>query len=288
MARIIYTTLIATLCLCADAQANPAEAHLPEKHRIFFKAHCLDCHDSETQEGKVDLEKLPFHITTIEQAELWQKVLNALNAGEMPPEAAEQPDNMVKADFIDDLAQTMVIARKILSDSGGKITMRRLNRREYRNTIRHLLGVDVNVESLPVDGGPGMFDTTGSSLFLSSDQFEKYLKLGRIAIDEVFERQTAAGQKPTLFRVEPEETINVENSRQIKNMEEEHERFMRWKAGVDKAAATPENQAKLLLLCQLTGGGSRSQRFRFQGCATSCIQQSGWLSSEIRLLQALR
>ena len=245
MARIIYTTLIATLCLCADAQANPAEAHLPEKHRIFFKAHCLDCHDSETQEGKVDLEKLPFHITTLEQAELWQKVLNALNAGEMPPEAAEQPDNMVKADFIDDLAQTMVIARKILSDSGGKITMRRLNRREYRNTIRHLLGVDVNVESLPVDGGPGMFDTTGSSLFLSSDQFEKYLKLGRIAIDEVFERQTAAGQKPTLFRVEPEETINVENSRQIKNMEEEHERFMRWKAGVDKAVATPENQAKI-------------------------------------------
>ena len=107
--------------------------------------HCLDCHDSETREGKVDLETLSFRITTIEQAELWQKVLNALNAGEMPPEDSEQPGNTEKADFLDDLARTMVTARQALSDSGGKITMRRLNRREYRNTIEQLTGVKVDV-----------------------------------------------------------------------------------------------------------------------------------------------
>ena len=85
----------------------------------------------------------------------------------MPPEDSEQPGNTEKADFLDDLARTMVTARQALSDSGGKITMRRLNRREYRNTIEHLTGVKVDVGSLPSDGGSGTFDTVGSSQSVS-------------------------------------------------------------------------------------------------------------------------
>ena len=108
---------------CGFVQAAPPEARLPDKHRAFLTKHCLSCHDSETQEGKVNLEDLSFRITTLKQAELWQKVLNALNAGEMPPEKKKQPDKAAKADFLDDLAQTMVAARRSLSDTGGRITM---------------------------------------------------------------------------------------------------------------------------------------------------------------------
>ena len=128
MKHFTLTACIATFLIGSFAQSAPPEAQLPEKHKAFFKAHCLDCHDSDTREGKVDLETLPFQITTLEQAEIWQKILNALNSGEMPPEDSEQPGNTEKADFLDDLAQTMVAARQALSDSGGKITMRRLNR----------------------------------------------------------------------------------------------------------------------------------------------------------------
>ena len=95
-----------------DPAPSAPDARLPEKHQAFFTAHCLDCHDSQTQEGKVDLETLSFHITTIEQAELWQKVLSALNSGEMPPKDSQQPGNKEKADFLDDLSLTMVTARK--------------------------------------------------------------------------------------------------------------------------------------------------------------------------------
>ena len=234
------------MCLCGFVRAAPPEASLPEKHRAFFQAHCLDCHDSETREGKVDLETLSFRITILEQAELWQKVLNALNSGEMPPEDSEQPGNTEKADFLDDLARTMVTARQALSDSGGKITMRRLNRREYRNTIEQLTGVKVDVGSLPADGGSGTFDTVGASQFISSDQFEQYLKLGRQAIDETFERQAARKAESTesrIIRVEPEQTINPDNEKEIAEIEERQERFERWKKGVDEAARTPENQA---------------------------------------------
>ncbi|QDT59739.1 Planctomycete cytochrome C [Stieleria bergensis] len=233
---------VLSLCLGGFVRANPPEASLPQKHQAFFKAHCLDCHDSETREGKVDLETLPFRISTLEQAELWQKVLNALNSGEMPPEDSEQPGNTEKADFLDDLARTMVTARQALSDSGGKITMRRLNRREYRNTIEQLTGVKVDVGSLPTDGGSGTFDTVGASQFISSDQFEQYLKLGRQAIDEAFERQVAQKQPSRVFRVEPENTVNVQSRKKMKTLEETNKRYLLWKAEVDKAAQAPENQ----------------------------------------------
>ena len=243
--KFIFSALafsLLTLCLGAFVRAQPHDARFPEKHRAFFKAHCLDCHDADTQEGNVDLETLSFRITTIEQAELWQKVLNALNAGEMPPEDSEQPGNTEKADFLDDLAQTMVDARKKLSDSGGKITMRRLNRREYRNTIEALTGAKVDVSSLPDDGGSGNFDTVGASQFISSDQFEQYLRIGRSAIDEAFERQATQTAKSRVFRVEPENTVNVQSLKNMKKMEEAYQRYLLWKAEVDKAALAPKNQ----------------------------------------------
>ena len=196
----------------------------------------------------VDLESLSFRITTIEQAELWQKVLNALNAGEMPPEDADQPGNDEKADFLDDLARTMVTARRAFSDSGGRITMRRLNRREYRNTIESLTGVRVDVASLPTDGGSGTFDTVGTSQFISSDQFEQYLKLGRSAIDEMFERRAALNREPRVFRVEPEETVNTESERAMRRMEDAYDRFLQWKAGVDEAADAPANRETMARL----------------------------------------
>ena len=191
----------------------------------------------------MDLEVLPLSITTLEQAELWQKVLNALNSGEMPPEDSEQPGNDEKADFLDDLARTMVTARQALSDSGGKITMRRLNRREYQNTIEQLTGVKVDVGSLPADGGSGSFDTAGASQFISSDQIEQYLKLGRQAIDEAFERQATEKQPSRVFRVEPENTVNIKNLEIIKRLENTYkEKWLPWKEGVDKAAEAVENR----------------------------------------------
>ncbi len=243
MKPLTFAICIAVSVLYFRVEAAAAEAQLPEKHREFFKAHCLDCHDSETREGKVDLEELPFNISTLEQAETWQKVLNALNSGEMPPEDSPQPGNLDKANFLDDLAQTMVTARQVLSDSGGKITMRRLNRREYRNTIERLTGVKIDVGSLPTDGGSGTFDTVGSSQFISGDQFEQYLKLGRQAIDETIERQTVPQKPSQIFRVEPEDTVKAKNLEIIKRMEHSYnEKWLPWKQGVDKAAEAAENQ----------------------------------------------
>ena len=165
-------------------------ASLPETKRVFLRDYCFECHDSANQEGQFDFEKISFDLSNIESAARWQKVLDVINSGEMPPEEATQPTAQSKADFLEALSGKMVIARQILSDSGGVITMRRLNRREYANTIRTLLGVDVELDELPSDADPGSFDTSGSSLYISSDQIEKHLSLGHQAVSTLIASQT--------------------------------------------------------------------------------------------------
>ncbi len=142
--------------LISGAEVGAAEttpARLDEKHRGFFKSYCVSCHNAEKQAGKLRLDDISFEIGSVELADRWQKILNQLNAGEMPPEEAKQPVKAAKADFLDDLSNVMVAVRRTLNDQQGVITMRRLNRREYKNTLRELLGVDINVAELPSDTG---------------------------------------------------------------------------------------------------------------------------------------
>lgn len=232
---LVFVTFSSTIL------AEPAQALLDAKHRAFLKDNCLTCHNAEKQKGKIRLDEITFTLDSVEKADLWQKVLNSINSGEMPPEDEKQPDPATKTDFLDDLSRTLVIARTALSDSGGKITMRRLNRREYKNTIRDLLGVDLRVNELPADGGAGTFDTVGSSLFMSSDQFEQYLALGRQALDEHFARFIVpTPAKPRLMHVEAEDR-NARIAVSLKERTDAHERYEKWTAAVNAAAAKPES-----------------------------------------------
>jgi len=175
---------------------------MPNKHRAVLENYCFDCHDSDSAKGGVNLEDLGFAIDSIASAELWQKVLNAMNAGEMPPKKKRQLTAEEKTVFLADLSQQMVVAREGLSDTGGVITMRRLNRREYENTIHDLLGVRVNAEDLPDDANSGGFDTTGNALFFSSDQFEQYLKLAHQAISKAYQFGAEPERKVTRYQSE--------------------------------------------------------------------------------------
>jgi len=230
--------LITPLTLAADRPPTPT---MDAKHKALLQEHCLKCHGAEKQKGRFRIDDLSFTLTDIETAEKWQKVLNAMNSGEMPPEDEKQPSNAMKADFLDDLSNVMVAARRSLNDSHGVITMRRLNRREYKNTLRELLGVEINVAELPSDTGTGGFDTAGQNLFMSANQFEQYQALGLQALDEAFTRSAVADEERSLH-VETEEN----NGRIRKNYQEQLDaldRAMKWAQAVDNAAAKPENAA---------------------------------------------
>jgi hypothetical protein len=223
--------------------AELSHAQLDEKHRAFLKDYCVECHNEKKQKGKLRLDDISFSLDSIERADHWQKILNQLNSGEMPPDDATQPERGRKSDFLDTLSHVLVTARRVIGDQGGKITLRRLNRREYRNTIRDLLGVEMDVRNLPADGGIGTFDTVGASLFMSGDQLEEYLALGRSALDEYFERLAAGEKPPFKIRVEAEIMGNKRMDGLLNHTREMHDNYVRWTAAVDTAAKRPENVA---------------------------------------------
>ncbi|MFN5289746.1 MAG: DUF1592 domain-containing protein [Planctomycetia bacterium] len=235
----IATAFKIFLVINVYADEIPKNTEFDQKHSQILKSHCLKCHDERNQKGKFRVDNLSFKITDIETAERWQKVLNAVNSGEMPPENQKPLPSAAKTDFLDDLSKVMVLARKNLSDQKGFITMRRLNRREYKNTLRELLGVEINVSELPPDSGNGGFDTAGQNLFMSANQFEQYQSLGREAIEESFLWQKAAGEERKL-RYEAEESLKSIQKKYLDTLDD-LERAKRWAKAVEEAANLPAN-----------------------------------------------
>jgi hypothetical protein len=243
------TPLLSLLAACAmmasSGRSQEPAAVLAEKHQALLTEHCLSCHSAEKQKGKFRVDDLPLTITDNRNAERWQKVLNALNSGEMPPEEEKPVPSDAKADFLDDLAKVMVMVRRNLGDSKGVITMRRLNQREYGNTLRELLGVTMNVSELPSDANASGFDTAGTNLFMSGDQFEQYVELGREAVAEAFERHDRAGMVKK-ERFEAEKGLLERVNKSLRQRIEFRLAYNRWTRAVDKAAALPENHAAVV------------------------------------------
>ena len=201
------TVAIAVYSLFSDANGEiPGGAAILRTREQLLKAHCFKCHAADPVEAGVRLDDLPFEIATVAAAERWQKVLGVLNSGEMPPEGEPAIDAAAKTEFLAELSSALAAARKTIGDQGRIATLRRLNRREYRNTLRDLLAADVDVSTLPDDKGAGSFDTLGSSLFMSSDQFEQYLAMGRKAVTAAIEqwRLSSAPPNPATMRTEVE------------------------------------------------------------------------------------
>ncbi|QDT60378.1 Planctomycete cytochrome C [Stieleria bergensis] len=234
---VLFAVFVSGAVLRADTP-EPS-VRMPAEHRALLKSHCAKCHNADEHHGNVRLDDLPFTINDIETAERWQKILNALNAGEMPPEGEGQIPDIAKTDFLDDLANTMVAARKLLADQKGAITMRRLNRREYQNTIRELLGVEIPVGELPSDTGSSNYDTVGANLFMSANQFEQYLSLGRKALDAAFARELAATEDRS-WRYETE-AISEKVAKFVESQIDAKARAEEWVKQVEEAAARPDN-----------------------------------------------
>ena len=240
--HVLAAAMATQLAGHGSSASEPVRPAPQDSTRPILAAHCLKCHGPEDTQGAFRLDTLSTAIDTIEAADRWQKVLNVLNAGEMPPDDEKQIEPAAKADLLDDLARVMVAARKSLADSGGAVTMRRLNRREYGNTLRDLLGVEIDVQELPADMQSGRFDTVGSGLFISADQIEQYHSLGMTAIDEAWKRYGGKSEVRKLH-VEAEEGTTAKVRKELDTRLDARNRFLVWKQGVEEAAAKPENEA---------------------------------------------
>ena len=172
------SSLAVFVCLALFTSAVGAEVPIPESIGSFMKTHCYRCHGTETQEANLSLYDMARVIGNSADAVNWQDILDKLNAGEMPPEDEPQPSKVELAKVIGDLTESLRSAQKMLRDSGGEITLRRLNRREYEATIKELLGIRILAERLPTDPA-GRFDTIGQNQSLSSIDLENFFEQSR-------------------------------------------------------------------------------------------------------------
>jgi len=169
------------------AEASGAETTLNSKLLgQFLQKHCVRCHGAEEQNGSARFDKLDYAISDKVEALHYQDVLDVLNGGDMPPEDEPQPSNAELEVVIGELTEGLFEARKRLASNGGKVVMRRLNRREYAATIRHLFGFEPPRQRIPPNDDAVNFDTVGSRQFFTSAHFDEYYGLAQEVLRESF------------------------------------------------------------------------------------------------------
>jgi hypothetical protein len=152
----------------------------------FLQKHCIRCHGTEEQNGSARFDRLDYAISDKNEALHYQDVLDVLNGGDMPPEDEPQPSKAELEDVIGELTGGLFEARKRLASNGGKVVMRRLNRREYAATIRHLFGFEPPRQRIPPDDDVVNFDTVGSRQFFTTAHFDQFYGLAQEVLREGF------------------------------------------------------------------------------------------------------
>jgi len=152
----------------------------------FINEYCISCHGSKKQKGSTRFDHLDYNVTNNLEAVHYQDILDVLNSGEMPPEDDPQPSKETLEVVIRELTEGLFTARKQLSSTGGKVTMRRLNRREYGATIRHLFGFEPEPKQIPPDEGVENFDTVGIRQDFNSKHIDHYYDLAKKVLSTSF------------------------------------------------------------------------------------------------------
>src|SRR5262245_2974434 len=195
------------LLACAlVAEASPGEAEV----RAFLKQHCLECHGAEKPKGKFRVDSLALDFSEQATRDRWSSVLKLVQAGEMPPKGRPRPpanDSAALASWIGARADAAERRRRAAE---GRVVLRRLNRAEYTNTVRDLLGIEVDLrEKLALDGSMDGFDNVGSALHLSSFALERYLEAADAALNAAIADRPAPAKTKTRYSLKNQHAVKT-------------------------------------------------------------------------------
>lgn len=162
----------------------------------FFQTYCGECHYGDTPKGDLNLEAkaLSAQFGDATTKARWKEVVNVLNSHSMPPKKAKQPSAKETAAVVDWITQETIAAE--LANRESRVVLRRLNRAEYQNTIRDLIGIDYDVSAFPEDPAAGGFDNNGTALTVSPLHIEIYLN----AAMDILDRALVEGDQPKMIR----------------------------------------------------------------------------------------
>ena len=154
---------------------DKVEQQFRERIEPILEDYCLACHGNGIKKGGVTLDEFTPENGRLRDRKLWWAVLRNVRSGIMPPAGKPRPSEAERR-ALEAWIKHGAFGIDATNSDPGRVTVRRLNRIEYRNTIRDLMGVDydTSVEFPPDDTGHG-FDNIADVLTLSPMQLEKYL-----------------------------------------------------------------------------------------------------------------
>jgi len=187
-----------------------SEIRFRDQVRPLLTKYCYDCHGEGMDKGKVSFDEFKSHQEMLGKRDLWLAVLKNVRAGVMPPEKKERP-SADELHILETWIKSDVFSIDPLNPDPGRVTLRRLNREEYRNTVRDLMGFDYKVQDeLPPDDTGYGFDNIGDVLTTSPMLLEKYMQASETIV---------AGAVPRVGRVIADRTFNGNSFR---NADEKH------------------------------------------------------------------
>ncbi len=185
-------------CFAFLATADePARRAYERDVRPVLKALCYKCHGPDDDKGGVRFDQLDPDLVDGSDTETWHDALDQLNRGEMPPPKAKQPTAEQRRLLTDWMVSALRDAAEARRFKNGRVTIRRLTRYEYANTMRDLLRIDLDfARELPPDpASQAGFLNNGATLEMSPTQIEVYLKAARKALADAI----VTGEQPELY-----------------------------------------------------------------------------------------
>jgi len=171
----------------ANAPAQPAvpAAEAVTANQAVVQKYCISCHNEKLKSGGLALSALDM-TRVPKDAEPWEHVIRKVRTGAMPPAGRPRPDKAVAENLVTYL-ETELDKAATANPNPGRPTLQRLNRAEYRNAIRDLLGIEIDAASmLPADVAGFGFDNNADALTLSPALTERYLgaaaKISQLAL----------------------------------------------------------------------------------------------------------
>ena len=181
---ILLATLVGMMTQTQLTRADEKVVMTDSAVVAFLRDHCLECHNADEAESGLDLSTFSKTDDITKAVTDWTKIAARVSERQMPPTGSKMPETETRTNFVRWIQSTL---SKHLCDDGvtpGQPMIRRMNRTEYANTVRDLLGIPINAgHALPNDGAGGEgFDNAAETLFISPIYAEKYLQAAKSAI----------------------------------------------------------------------------------------------------------
>ena len=173
--KALFFTLVLALFVAYSPVTADTTSYEKSVQPVLAKS-CYGCHNAKVKTGDVDIQSLNGAPSVAKHADLWEKISAKMRSGEMPPKGLPRPAQSDIATVAKWVEEQIEAVEKSTPADPGRVTARRLNRAEYNNTIRDLLGVDTRpADEFPQDDAGYGFDNIGDVLSTNPVLMEKYL-----------------------------------------------------------------------------------------------------------------